>query len=131
MFVEEGGSLFDARSASLGHTLQGGVPSPIDRSRASRLALRCMTFIEEHHEILSQKPHKSRQAGPETAAVITIQQSDVKWVPVQEMVKHADMANRRGKTNWWASATDLVEQLAGKPQFLGAEQSDLPTDLII
>ncbi|KAF9565213.1 6-phosphofructokinase, partial [Agrocybe pediades] len=129
MFVEEGGSLFDARSASLGHTLQGGVPSPIDRSRASRLALRCMTFIEEHHEKLSQKPHKARQAGPETAAVITIQEGDVKWVPVQEMVKHADMANRRGRTNWWAFVTDLVEQLAGKPQFLGAKQSDFPKKL--
>lgn len=119
MLIEEGGSLFDARSASLGHTLQGGVPSPIDRARAARLSLRCMAFLEEHHGSLSQKPHKARQAGPETAAVITIQQSDIKWVPVQEMVHHADMKNRRGKTNWWENASHLVEELAGKPQFLG------------
>ncbi|KAH9481412.1 ATP-dependent 6-phosphofructokinase [Psilocybe cubensis] len=125
MLIEEGGSLFDARSASLGHTLQGGVPSPMDRARAARLSLRCMKFLEEHHEILSQKPHKSRQAGPNTAAVITIQQSDIAWVPAQEMVKHADMANRRGKKSWWGNATDLVEQLAGKPQFLG-----LPKDSV-
>ncbi|KDR76336.1 hypothetical protein GALMADRAFT_247728 [Galerina marginata CBS 339.88] len=123
MLIEEGGTLFDARSASLGHTLQGGVPSPMDRARAARLSLRCMAFLEEHHEVLSQKSHKSRQAGPDTAAVITIQSSDIKWVPVQDMVKHADMVNRRGKENWWGSVTDLVEQLAGKPQFLGAHKT--------
>lgn len=123
MFIEEGGALFDARSASLGHTLQGGVPSPIDRVRAVRLALRCMAFLEEHNAILSkQPPHKTRHAGPESAAVITIQSSDVKWVPVQEMLADADMVNRRGKTNWWAGVKDLVEQLAGKPQFLGVHK---------
>lgn len=127
MFIEEGGSLFDARSASLGHTLQGGVPSPIDRARGARLSLRCVAFLEKHHEILSrQSPHKTRQAGPESAAVITIQASSVAWVPVQDMVKQADMANRRGKTNWWAPVTELVERLAGKTQFLGVQGDDLP-----
>ena len=36
---EEGQDLFDSRSASLGHTLQGGTPSPLDRARATRLAV--------------------------------------------------------------------------------------------
>jgi len=118
MLIEEGGSLFDARSASLGHTLQGGFPSPTDRARGARLSLRCMAFLEQHHQRLSQQAQKARQAGPETAAVITIQASEVKWVPVQEMVRHADMVNRRGKTNWWGQVKDLAEQLAGKPRFL-------------
>ncbi|KAJ3484473.1 hypothetical protein NLJ89_g11977 [Agrocybe chaxingu] len=120
MFIEEGGSLFDARSASLGHTLQGGVPSPIDRARAARLSLKCMVFIEKHHETLSKTPpHKSRHAEPETAAIITIQANSIEMVPVTEMVQHADMANRRGKKSWWMDIKNLVEQLAGKPQFLG------------
>ncbi|KAF8905050.1 6-phosphofructokinase [Gymnopilus junonius] len=119
MLIEEGGTLFDARSASLGHTLQGGIPSPTDRARGARLSLRCMAFLEQHHVELSHKAHKARQAGAETAAVITIQASEVKWVAVQEMVKHADMTNRRGKTNWWGPVKDLAEELAGRPQFLG------------
>ena len=130
MLIEEGGSLFDARSASLGHTLQGGVPSPMDRVRAVRLSLRCMAFMEEHHKKLSkQPPHKTQQAGPESAAVITIQSGGLRMVPVQEMLKHADMVNRRGKTYWWAGITDLVEQLAGKPQFLGLKGIDLSANL--
>ena len=126
MFKEEGGKLFDARSASLGHTLQGGVPSPVDRARAVRLSLKCMAFIEEHHEILSQQV-KTRCAEPESAAVITIQSSSIKWMPVREMVQHADMVNRRGKSAWWHDVALLVEELAGKPQFVKIPRSEWQT----
>ena len=121
MLQEEGGSLFDARSAALGHTLQGGIPSPFDRVRAARLSLKCMVFLEQHHNrLLAQGgPHKPRHASEESAAVITIQTSSVKMVPVRDMVHHADMVNRRGKTAWWSNIKGLVEQLAGKPKFLG------------
>lgn len=116
MLKEEGGELFDSRSASLGHTLQGGVPSPLDRARAVRLSLKCMAFIERHHKLLEKQPAKTRQAGAESAAVITIQASSIEWVPVREMVKHADMKNRRGKEVWWSGITELVEALAGRPE---------------
>ncbi|KAJ2922858.1 hypothetical protein H1R20_g14268, partial [Candolleomyces eurysporus] len=121
MLQEEGGTLFDARSASLGHTLQGGIPSPVDRARAARLSLKCMAFLEQHHEkiLKASNGYKSRNAPPESAAIIIIQTSSVKMVPVQEMVQHADMVNRRGKDPWWSGAKDLEEQLVGKPQFLG------------
>ncbi|TFK28096.1 6-phosphofructokinase [Coprinopsis marcescibilis] len=121
MLQEEGGSLFDARSAALGHTLQGGIPSPFDRVRAARLSLKCMVFLEQHHNrLLAQGgPHKPRHATGESAAVITVQTSSVKMVPVQDMVSHADMVNRRGKNAWWYDIKGLVEQLAGKPKFLG------------
>ncbi|OCH95378.1 6-phosphofructokinase [Obba rivulosa] len=118
MLKEEGGSLFDSRSASLGHTLQGSIPSPMDRARGVRLALKCMAFIEHHHALLVKQPVKSRQAPAESAAVIAIQGSTVKWVPVQEMVEHADMKNRRGKNAWWDVHHDLVEALVARPQFL-------------
>ncbi|KAF9450349.1 6-phosphofructokinase [Macrolepiota fuliginosa MF-IS2] len=127
MFQEEGGNLFDARSASLGHTLQGGVPSPLDRARAVRLSLKCMVFLEQHHQdFLKQGP--KRTASPETAAVITVQASSLKWVPVQQMHLHADMQNRRGKEAWWSDIKDLVESLVAKPQFLGIPKNELHTN---
>lgn len=117
MLKEEGGDLFDSRSASLGHTLQGGIPSPTDRARAVRLSLKCMAFIEKHHLALLNSSSKTKQAPPESAAIITVQSSDIRWVPVQEMVQHADMKNRRGKAVWWTGIKELVEVLAGRPQF--------------
>lgn len=124
MFQEEGGNLFDARSASLGHTLQGGVPSPMDRARAVRLSLKCMAFLEQHHQALLQHSPK-RNASPETASVITIQSSSLEWVPVQVMHKHADMQNRRGKEAWWTWVKELTENLGAKPQFLGVRKEEL------
>ena len=119
MFKEEGGKLFDSRSASLGHTLQGGIPSPLDRTRAVRLALKCMAFIEEQHNAIQKQSNRPRIAPPESAAVITIQGSSVKWVPVLEMKEEADMVNRRGKVEPWAHITGLVETLVARPQILG------------
>ncbi|KAI0661758.1 6-phosphofructokinase [Cubamyces menziesii] len=118
MFKEEGGKLFDSRSASLGHTLQGGIPSPMDRARAVRLSLKCMAFIEHHHQELLKQQARSKQAPPESAAVITIQGTAVQWVSVQDMVEHADMKNRRGKHAWWDGMRDLVEALVARPQIL-------------
>ncbi|KAI6169160.1 phosphofructokinase domain-containing protein [Pisolithus thermaeus] len=118
MFREEGGGLFDSRYASLGHILQGGVPTPMDRARAARLSLRCMAFLEEHHQSLLVQPPKSRCAPPESAAVITIQGSALKWVPVTEMVKHADMKNRRGKEAWWEPVKGWVEALSGRSELV-------------
>lgn len=122
MFKEEGGRLFDSRSASLGHTLQGGIPSPLDRARAVRLALKCMTFIEQHHNEIQKQIDRPRVAPPESAAVITIQGSSVKWVPVLEMKEHADMVHRRGKKESWADVSRLVEMLVARPQILGDKE---------
>ncbi|KAF8501507.1 6-phosphofructokinase [Russula emetica] len=116
IFKEEGGALFDARSASLGHTLQGGIPSPLDRVYGVRFALKGMAFIERHHEVLRGKKFKARQASADSAAVITLQSSAVKWVPVGEMLAHADMKNRRGKEAWWRDYKELVEKLVARPQ---------------
>ncbi|CAG7849126.1 ATP-dependent 6-phosphofructokinase {ECO:0000255/HAMAP-Rule:MF_03184} Short=ATP-PFK {ECO:0000255/HAMAP-Rule:MF_03184}; Short=Phosphofructokinase {ECO:0000255/HAMAP-Rule:MF_03184}; {ECO:0000255/HAMAP-Rule:MF_03184}; AltName: Full=Phosphohexokinase {ECO:0000255/HAMAP-Rule:MF_03184} [Serendipita indica DSM 11827] len=116
---EEGGKLFDARYASLGHTLQGGIPSPIDRARAVRLSLKCMAFIEEHAWALRDQPAKGRKPNPKSAAVITITGSSVNLTPVKEMVEHADMKNRRGVDPWWADYKQLAEILGSKNYFAG------------
>ncbi|KAI9461720.1 6-phosphofructokinase [Lactarius psammicola] len=118
IFKEEGGSLFDSRSASLGHTLQGGIPSPLDRAYGVRYALKSMAFIEKHHEQLRAKKFKARQASPDSAAVITLQSAAIKWVPVREMVEHADMKNRRGKFAWWGRYKGLVESLVARSQLV-------------
>lgn len=124
MLIEEGGNLFDSRSAELGHTLQGGTPSPMDRVRAVRLSLKCMAFLERHHDKLSRQGHK-KHAGPDSAAVITIQSSTVEMVPVVDMVRHADMVNRRPKQQWWENVKDLVEALSGRTAILSMHTFEL------
>src|SRR6476646_3084184 len=50
LFEKEGGELFDARQAILGHIQEGGDPSPFDRIQATRLTARCVEFLAEQLE---------------------------------------------------------------------------------
>ena len=74
-----------------------------------------------------KKGKKFKNPIPTCAAIITIQGTSVQWVPVQDMVEHADMKNRRGKTAWWDGHRELVEALVARPQLLAKEKPhDLP-----
>jgi len=50
LFEKEGGDLFDAREAILGHIQEGGDPTPFDRIQATRLAARCVDFLSDQLE---------------------------------------------------------------------------------
>lgn len=82
----------------------------MDRARAVRLASKCMTFLEEHAFSLRDRP---RRASRESAAMITIEGSSINLTPVQDVVKHADMKNRRGTHSWWEGFKELAEKLGG------------------
>ena len=118
---EEGKELFDARSASLGHTLQGGVPSPLDRTRAARLSLRCMQFLEQHAVPQAQSYRGKKQYSTESAAMIAIVSSKVKMATMDEVAKSTDMKLRRGKYEWWAGIKGLAETMGGRTGLMGQE----------
>ena len=50
LFGKEGGDLFDAREAILGHIQEGGNPSLFDRIQATRLTARCIDFLSDQLE---------------------------------------------------------------------------------
>lgn len=114
IFKAEGKDLFDARSASLGHTLQGGVPSPLDRTRAARLSLRCMQFLEKHGIPNAQSQKGKRKYSTETAAMIAIRGSKIVYATMEEVQKHTDMKLRRGKDEWWSDIKFLAEVMGGR-----------------
>ena len=47
LFEKEGGDLFDVRQTILGHTQQGGSPTPYDRIQANRLAARALQRLAD------------------------------------------------------------------------------------
>ncbi|WOO80862.1 ATP-dependent 6-phosphofructokinase [Vanrija pseudolonga] len=118
IFKEEGQELFDARSAQLGHTLQGGVPSPLDRCRAARLSLLSMQFLEKHAHPNSQAFHGRRKPGsdaaPETAVMIAIQRSKIVFASMDNVQRHSDMRLRRGTDVWWSGIKHLAEVMGGR-----------------
>ncbi|KAL1920391.1 uncharacterized protein VTP21DRAFT_768 [Calcarisporiella thermophila] len=121
IFEQEGEGLFDSRTAILGHTQQGGVPSPLDRIRACFLAVRCMQFLEEHSFPAIDEAHAQGNPRPavlcrtpQSAAVIGIRQNLISLTPCTELLADTDMKNRKSRQSWWAPARTLVDLLAKK-----------------
>lgn len=114
--LREEGKSFDARSASLGHTLQGGVPSPLDRTRAARFATLSMQFLEAHAEPNSQSHARRGRAGilTETACMIAIRKGTIVYATMEEVMRYTDMEKRRGTDVWWAGIKNLVELMGGR-----------------
>ncbi|BFZ53938.1 6-phosphofructokinase, alpha subunit [Savitreella phatthalungensis] len=101
---------FESRSAVPGHIQQGGTPSPMDRVRATRLAIKCMQFIEKHacSTTIPALPD-------ETSSVIGIRGISVVFTPVHGLVHdEADHKHRRPKDAWWKHVATTLGILSGR-----------------
>jgi 6-phosphofructokinase 1 len=83
-----------------------------------------MSFIEKQAAEIRRNPRALQTSGHASAAVITIQRASIVFTQVQEVSKHADMKNRRGKHQWWEGFKILAETLGGRTGFV-AENSEL------
>ncbi|EEB05588.1 6-phosphofructokinase [Schizosaccharomyces japonicus yFS275] len=105
---EEAHQRFSARTAVPGHVQQGGNPSPMDRARAARLAMRAIRFFESAR-------NNGLGADSSSAVVIGIRGAGVSFSPVEEVENNeAEIELRRPKNAWWRSMHELVNVLAGK-----------------
>jgi 6-phosphofructokinase 1 len=107
LFEEEGGDLFDARQAILGHLQQGGNPSPFDRIQATRLAARCIEFLIREADKVSPP-----------GAFIGLQSGQVHVSDLEDLPRMADMEFQRPKSQWWLELRPIAKIMAHWPQHL-------------
>lgn len=111
---------FESRDSIPGHVQQGGVPSPMDRCRAVRLAIKCMQHLEE----FKPKAHNRCKRDPMSATVIGIKGAQVVFTPVEELeATDTDWKNRRPKATHWAHMKEVVDILGGRPKHSPPEPS--------
>ncbi|KAG2184891.1 hypothetical protein INT43_000804 [Umbelopsis isabellina] len=128
---DEGHNIFDSRTAVLGHIQQGGTPSPMDRIRATRLAVKCVEFVELHASAAFSEAHANRSEQPielthakESAAVVGIMGTDVKFTSVTDLLSETDLKNRKSTKSWWYAHRPLVDLLSGRGLFTSREQDE-------
>ncbi|KAI9303958.1 6-phosphofructokinase [Cunninghamella echinulata] len=123
---DEGGARFDSRTAVLGHIQQGGTPSPLDRIRATRLAVHSVEFAEQHtREALidahfnqqSSSPPIALSTSSDSLAVIGLSGTDVHAQSVLELLPTTDMKNRKPLHAWWQRDRSLVDTLSGRNDY--------------
>ncbi|KAL2130225.1 hypothetical protein VTI74DRAFT_6722 [Chaetomium olivicolor] len=111
---EEAHGRFESREGIPGHMQQGGVPSPMDRCRAVRLAIRCIQHLEQ----FGCNVHNKVKNDPMSATVIGIKGASVVFTPVTKVEEEeTDWPNRRPKVAFWLGMKEIVDVLGGRPKY--------------
>ncbi|NDJ60368.1 MAG: 6-phosphofructokinase [Chloroflexi bacterium] len=104
LFEKEGGDLFDVRQAVLGHVQQGGNPSPFDRIQATRMAARCIEYLQQTTDAASQP-----------AVCIGLQSGRLMFTDLAEMPNLVDWQYQRPKSQWWLNRTAIAFEMSIRP----------------
>ncbi|KAM3722771.1 ATP-dependent 6-phosphofructokinase [Dirofilaria immitis] len=108
LFTEEGKGIFSTRTNVLGHTQQGGNPSPFDRLFGAKMGARAVV-----HLLGQMKEYKKTNLyHPGTATLQGLIGKHVCLTPVEELVDDADFAHRLPMEQWWMKLRPLLRILA-------------------
>ncbi|KAJ3322827.1 6-phosphofructokinase, alpha subunit [Boothiomyces sp. JEL0866] len=113
----EGKGLFDSKEAVLGHLQQGDIPSPMDRIRATRLAVSSMDWIEKVvGEIKPTTDMPTYTTDEHHSCVIGVVGSMIVPTPILDARELADMKKRVPKESWWMGLRPLI-RILGKREY--------------
>ena len=113
MIREESGGRFESRFAIPGHVQQGGTPSPMDRVRAVRLAVKCIQAIESY----AGKSKEEIMEDGSSMAVIGIKGASVVFGDMERLEREeTNWKERRPKDESWLQYKKTVDTLRGRPK---------------
>ena len=114
---------FDTKTAIPGHVQQGGLPSPIDRTRADRFAIKAVQFIEEHADIMGPVrytldfPHDEPKYA-DTATVLGVKSSHLKFTSIRRLFDfETELKRRMPKKVFWSKIRDIADDLVGRTRY--------------
>lgn len=104
---------FESREAIPGHVQQGGTPSPMDRVRAVRLAVKCVEHLEQMQSLRNnQLPEQD-----EMYSVIGIRASKLVFTPISVLWDYeTEVATRRPNRIHWNGMIKIADMLVGRPK---------------
>jgi len=98
VFEKEGGDLFDARPAILGHVQEGGDPSPFDRVQANGLTAHCIEYLAEQLE-----------SGGRASAMIGFQSGRLQFTDLTSYPSLIEDNAQRPREQRWMTQLPLAE----------------------
>lgn len=111
---------FDVKTAIPGHVQQGGLPSPIDRTRACRFAVKAVQFIEDSSADISayrnaEEFNADDKASSATAAVLGVKSSHLRFTSIRQLYDYeTEVGKRMPKKISWHHTRKIADQLVGR-----------------
>lgn len=112
LFEKEGRGLYDVRQSILGHTQQGGNPSPYDRIQGTRLAAHALHWLEE--QVVSDSPQQ---------AAICLQGGKVTFSSFEELFRLRHPEFERPLEQKWLELKVVLEAMSDRNLRLDAAPS--------
>jgi len=113
MIAEAGQGKFESRHGVPGHFQQGTIPSPMDRVRAVRFAIKAMQHLENY---AGMDPDEIEDDSM-SISVIGIKGSKLLFSPMEQVEKReTEWHRRRPKHEFWMALKETVDTLSGRPQ---------------
>ncbi|ODV86607.1 hypothetical protein CANARDRAFT_6191 [[Candida] arabinofermentans NRRL YB-2248] len=116
----ESNGRFDAKTAIPGHVQQGGIPSPIDRTRAARFSIQAVEFIEQNHDLVANAENEfgefdNTDEVSATACVLGIESSHLKFTAIRKLYDYeTEHGKRVRKRIFWQDSRDIADMLVGR-----------------
>jgi 6-phosphofructokinase 1 len=124
MIAQAGNGKFESRHGVPGHFQQGTTPSPMDRVRAVRFAIKAMQHLENFAGMSADEVDDD----PMSISVIGIKGSKLLFSPMESVEKkETEWHRRRPKHEFWMSLKETVDTLSGRPQ---APSNPAPIDTL-
>lgn len=118
IITEEAAGKFEAKSVIPGHLQQGGTPSPIDRTRATKLAIRAVDFILEKSKVLKSQDdviYEHTKELTESAVVLGVKGSNILFTSVKQLyLFETNIRDRMPKVIHWDGIRTLSDHMAGR-----------------
>lgn len=111
---------FDAKTAIPGHVQQGGLPSPIDRTRAARFSIKAVQFIEDRFDDINQFKYDMDCSMDDknitnTASVLGVKSSHLSFTSIRQLYDfETELGKRMPKKISWETVRDIADQLVGR-----------------
>ncbi|VDM50353.1 unnamed protein product [Toxocara canis] len=113
LFCEESKGAFTTRINILGHTQQGGNPSPFDRIMGTKMGGKAVEHLIDQ---LNEQTRVSRKdnlyTASNTATLLGVIGRHECFTPVEELADEADFPHRLPLEQWWMKLRPLLRILA-------------------
>lgn len=118
IITDEAQGAFDAKVAIPGHVQQGAIPSPIDRTRATRLAIKAVQFIEEQGKVINKDSFEYDPLDKtlqDTAGILGVKSSKLAISSIRRVYDwETHLAKRMPKTISWGETREIADALVGR-----------------